>query len=81
MPQLALKALLAVIAPLASQAFFQFVVKLIIKWAVNAIDAAVVKAQAQAAKTDSHQDDVMWAAIKEAVDYIKQTLATPVKKD
>jgi uncharacterized phage protein gp47/JayE len=81
MPQLALKALLSVLAPLASQAFFHFIVKLVIKWAVNAIDAAVIKAQKEAAKTDSPQDDVMWAAIKEAVDHIKQALMATEKKE
>jgi hypothetical protein len=80
MPTLALKAILAVIAPLASQAFFQFVIKLIIKWGINAIDAAVIKAQLEAAKTDSHQDDVMWAAIKEGIDYIKAALNSKEQK-
>ena len=80
MPTLALKAILAVIAPLASQAFFQFVVKLIIKWGINAIDAAVIKAQLEASKTESKQDDVMWAAIKEGIDYIKAALNSKEQK-
>jgi hypothetical protein len=80
MPTLALKAILAVIAPLASQSFFQFVVKLIIKWGINAIDAAVIKAQLEASKTESKQDDVMWAAIKEGIDYIKAALNSKEQK-
>ena len=80
MGSIAIKTILSILAPLASQAFFGLIAKLIIKWGVNAAEAAVKEFQAKAALTEDKQDDVFYAAVMEGIIHIRQALLSTESK-